>query len=272
MVNEPRKVTHKSAPLLKRKLQSTHKKIRIAKTTFFFFSSAFADLGSETAKHHRRKAVRQSKACCSASIHSCIHHLYCLSVLLLYFWTIQKREKYQSCAKDLSSKSFYIKKISRISNLLVLLSFLWVSPGANSSLPLPVEMWIFCFLPVPLCYLTLHCAAWMSLEISATGAPTALDFTSKELLKGLELACSWEGWGSCKPLLISFFTCLKTSAALLSSEDSRQRKPHGIPDKQAQGLPSYLLCFETLCRWTSKRDNESLALMGKLLSYIGHGS
>lgn len=123
VVNEPRKVTHKSAPLLKRKLQSTHKKIRIAKTTFFFFFfySAFTDLGSETARHHRRKVVRLSKACCSASIHSCIQRLYCPSVLLLYFWTIQKWENTNPVLKIFLLRVFTSKKKSRISNLLVLL-------------------------------------------------------------------------------------------------------------------------------------------------------
>lgn len=154
-------------------------------------------------------------------------------------------------------------------NLLVLsLEQSTVSTRTNSFLSLPVQVWRFLLLH---CYLTWQHASWMSLWVPGAGSPTGLEFTSKELLRGVEPACSWEGSGNYS--LISFFTtCLKVWTAPLCPGENRRRRPHSFPDKEAQAFPSCFLCFRIFPDGLWKETWTPSPLMSSLLSYMGQGS
>lgn len=232
----------------------------IVQTSLFFFLYVPC---SGLRKSHRRKVVRQRKTSCSGYIDPCIHHLYHLSIFLGVFLDFLVVGKYQSCAKNSSYllKTLlreFIPKSSMILNLLVLLSQLWVSSRPNFFLSLPVQASRLLLLH---CYLTLKCASWTPLWVPGAGSPTGLDFTSKELLRGVEPACSWEGSGNHS--LISFFTtCHKSWTAPLCPEENRRRL-HSFPDKEAQGFLRCFLYFENLPIRTLKRNTASLASDGQ---------
>lgn len=211
--------------------------------------------------------ARQRETRCPGYIHPCIQHLYCLSAFLLYFWTVQRWENTTPVLKIFLLRVF-ISKRSRTLNLSVLLSPLWVSPRTNSSLPLSAQASSFPFVPVPRCYLTLHCAAWMLLWVPATGSPPGLDFTSEELLKGLEPAHSWEAGGDI-PLLSSassppasrcgLLRCLQETAGEEDPTASQIRKhkarpavsctlrtfPDRLQKEILNPLPRWTICYIT---------------------------
>lgn len=179
--------------------------------------------------------------------------------------------KYQPCAKDPSSKIFYIKR-SRTSNSL-LLSPLWVSPRTNSSLPLSVQALSFPIVTVPRCYLTLHYADGTSFWVPAMGYPLTWISLQKCCSEELSLNVT-ESDGGAKPLLSSASSPPASRRGPLRclQEAIAEEHPTASWIRKHKACPAACYTSRIFPDGLQKDMLNPMPLTGNLLFYMGQGS